>query len=407
MKILLYGINFTPELTGIGKYTGEMAAWLVAKGHDVRVVTAPPYYPAWKADPAYCGPRQMRRFWQGVQVWRAPLWVPSRPSGLKRILHLASFAVCSFPLMLWQLTWRPDIVWLVEPPLFCAPTALLVAKFCGSQAWLHVQDFEVDAAFSLGLLSGERKRRLVMAFEGWLMRRFNRISTISLEMGRRALSKGVEQRRVILFPNWTDVDAIRPLSHSSAYRAQLGIPESDVVALYSGNMGGKQGLDMLAHAARLLMHEPHLHFVFCGDGVGKLELQQLAADLPNVRFIDLQPLERLNDLLGLADIHLLPQRADAAGLVMPSKLTGMMASGRAIVALADAGTELGRVVGRCGMVVPPGSPQAFADAIQSLLHDPERRAELGRLSRLYAESSLGKESILSSYEKALAYSLTA
>jgi colanic acid biosynthesis glycosyl transferase WcaI len=407
MKILLYGINFSPELTGIGKYTGEMAAWLVARGHSVRVVTAPPYYPGWRADPSYCGPRQIRRVWEGVQVWRAPLWVPSRPSGLKRLLHLASFAACSFPLMLWQLTWRPEVVWLVEPPLFCAPTALLVARLCGSQVWLHVQDFEVDAAFSLGLLKGERKRRLVVSFEGWLMRRFDRISTISMEMVRRALGKGVKRDRVIFFPNWTDLDAIRPLQQSSGYRAQLGISESDVVALYSGNMGGKQGLDMLAHAARLLVHERTLQFVFCGDGGGKLELQQMVEGLPNVRFIELQPLERLSELLGLADIHLLPQRADAAGLVMPSKLTGMMASGRAIVALAEPNTELGRVVGRCGVVVPPGSPQAFADAIRSLLHDAERRAELGVLARRYAESSLGKESILSTYEKALAASVAA
>lgn len=407
MKILVYGINFAPELTGIGKYTGEMAAWLAAKGHEVRVVTAPPYYPAWKTDPSYCGWRQLRRVWHGVQVWRAPLWVPSRPSGLKRLLHLASFALGSLPLMLWQLLWRPHIVWLVEPPLVCAPVALLIAGLCRSKAWLHVQDFEVDAAFSLGMLAGARRRRLVSSLEGWLMRRFTGVSTISAHMVGGVAAKGVDPRRVVFFPNWADLDAIRPLAGSSSYRKSLSIPESTVVALYAGNMGGKQGLEILANAARLLMDEPNLHFVFCGDGGGKWELQQLAAGLPNVRFIDLQPLDRLNDLLGLADIHLLPQRADAAGLVMPSKLTGMMASGRAIVALADADTELGRVVARCGVVVAPGSPQAFAQAIQALARDQGRRKELGRLSRQYAESALGKESILSSYEKALTLSLTA
>jgi colanic acid biosynthesis glycosyl transferase WcaI len=407
MRILIYGINFAPELTGIGKYTGEMAAWFAVRGHEVRVVTAPPYYPAWKIDPSYRGWRQLRRVWHGVQVWRSPLWVPSRPSGGKRLLHLASFALCSFPLMLWQLLWRPQIVWLVEPPLFCAPAALLVAGLCRSKAWLHVQDFEVDAAFALGLLAGTRRRHVVSYCEAWLMRRFTRVSTISAQMVRRVAGKGVDPQRVVFFPNWADLDAIRPLLRSSSYRESLSIPESAVVALYAGNMGGKQGLEILAYAARLLMNEPGLHFVFCGDGGGKLELQQQAADLANVRFIDLQPMDRLNDLLGLADIHLLPQRADAADLVMPSKLTGMMASGRAIVALADADTELGRVVACCGVVVPPGSPQAFAAAIQALARDQARRVELGRLSRLYAESSLGKEAILTSYEKALALSLTA
>ena len=108
MKILLYGINFSPELTGIGKYTGELAAWLVAQGHEVRVVTAPPYYPAWSVSAGYSGSRWQREEWQGVQVWRCPLWVPQQPGGLKRVLHLASFALSSLPVMLRQTLWRAD-----------------------------------------------------------------------------------------------------------------------------------------------------------------------------------------------------------------------------------------------------------------------------------------------------------
>jgi colanic acid biosynthesis glycosyl transferase WcaI len=87
MKILLYGINFAPELTGIGKYTGELAAWLAARGHDVRVVTAPPYYPAWAVSPGYSGSAYRTEQWQGVHVVRCPLWVPRQPGGAKRRLH--------------------------------------------------------------------------------------------------------------------------------------------------------------------------------------------------------------------------------------------------------------------------------------------------------------------------------
>ena len=128
MKILLYGINFAPELTGIGKYTGEMAAWLAAQGHQVRVVTAPPYYPDWAVGAGYSARTWRRERWQGVDVWRCPLWVPPRPGGAKRLVHLASFALSSLPVMLRQLLWRPEVVWVVEPPLFCAPTAWAVAQ---------------------------------------------------------------------------------------------------------------------------------------------------------------------------------------------------------------------------------------------------------------------------------------
>ncbi|RYF30619.1 MAG: colanic acid biosynthesis glycosyltransferase WcaI, partial [Cytophagaceae bacterium] len=97
MKILLHGINFAPELTGIGKYTGEMAAWLAARGHDVHVVTAPPYYPAWAVGAGYTGNTWRLETWNNVAVWRCPLWVPPRPGGAKRLLHLASFALSSLP----------------------------------------------------------------------------------------------------------------------------------------------------------------------------------------------------------------------------------------------------------------------------------------------------------------------
>ena len=409
MKILLYGINFSPELTGIGKYTGEMAAWLVAAGHEVRVVTAPPYYPDWKVWPNHHARRYTCELWQGVQVWRAPLWVPAKPSGLKRLIHLASFAISSLPVMMRQLFWKPDLVWVVEPPLFCAPTALCVARLTGARAWLHIQDYEVDAAFALGLLRGKLARRMVTGLERFLMRRFDRVSTISDGMLSRGFSKGVPADNLVHFPNWVDLDSIRPLTAPSSYRAQLGLPNDAIIALYSGNMGGKQGLEIMAEAARLLALQAldhlnpnplyNLHFVFCGNGAGKTELMRLACDLSNVHFLDLQPLDRLNELLGLADIHLLPQRADAADLVMPSKLTGMLASGRAIVATTHSNTELGRVLKTCGVIVAPGDAAAFAAAIVTLAVQPARRHALGVLGRKYAETHLGIDQVLLDFDK--------
>jgi len=109
----------------------------------------------------------------------------------------------------------------------------------------------------------------------------------------------------------------------------------------------------------------------------------------------------LNELLNLADIHLLPQRADAADLVMPSKLTGMLASGRPVLATAHAGTELAGVVAGCGVVVEPGNVQAFVDALRQLAEDGELRDCLGKAARRYAEDNLSKESVLSRFEQKL------
>jgi colanic acid biosynthesis glycosyl transferase WcaI len=327
--------------------------------------------------------------------------VPANPSGWKRILHLGSFALSSFGVVLGQARWRPDWVWVVEPPFFAAPAALLTARLSRAGAWLHVQDFEVDAAFDLGLLQGKRVRRWVAGAERWLMRRFERVSTISPRMRNRLLDKGVEARKALLFPNWVDTAAIFPLDRPSAFRRDLGLAESTAVALYSGNMGRKQGLELLAEAAARLVDLDDLIFVFCGDGAGKAELMAACRDRPNVRFLDLQPLDKLNELLNLADIHLLPQRADAADLVMPSKLTGMLASGRPVLATAQPGTQVAEVLDDRGVVTPPGEVEPFADALRSLACDAAQRARWGRAGRLYAERHLSKDAVLGAFEAAL------
>lgn len=411
------------------------------------MVTAPPYYPDWRvgagvsnwwsAQAINCGDADAPRHDGSLLVYRCPLWVPARPGGLKRLLHLASFAAFSLPVMLRQVFWRPHVVWVVEPALFCAPAALTVARLSGARAWLHVQDFEVDAAFALGLLRGAFLRRMVAGAERWLMRRFDVVSTISQRMHQRLLDKGVAPAQAVLAPNWVDLSTtahggIRQHTEAGAmvgdhdFRAQLGISPGAVVALYSGNMGAKQGLELLADVARLSAHgqqaavqpataaPPDIVFVFCGNGVGRAELVRHCAGLPNVHFLDLQPVERLNALLAMADIHLLPQRADAADLVMPSKLTGMLASGRPVVATALDGTELAGVISGkpaslesganalmthpCGLVVEPGNARAFADAVQTLTKDGELRFRLGRAGRAYAEAHLDREAVLQRLE---------
>ncbi|MBT9609766.1 MAG: glycosyltransferase WbuB [Aquabacterium sp.] len=395
MKILIYSANFAPEPTGIGKYSGEMAEWLATQGHDVRVVAAPPYYPAWRLGDGYAWPPYRKETWRGCTVWRAPLWVPSQPNGLSRIVHLLTFALSSAPVMLRQLAWRPDVVLVVAPAMVCAPMAWVTARLSGAQAWLHVQDFEVDVAFRMGLVNVGLARHLVWRMERWLLRSFDVVSTISGRMIDHLQKKGVSPERCHLFPNWVDTDKIRPLDGISSYRARLGIPAQAVVALFSGTMGSKQGLEVVPAAARLLQHRDDIHFVICGDGVMKPQIEADTQGLARVHLLPLQDVAMLPELLGLADIHLLPQSPDAEDLVLPSKLTGMLSSGRPIVATCNPDTEIAMVVAGCGKVVPPLQPEALAQAIESLADDPNARAQLGQAARQYAEEEIGRDAVLS------------
>ncbi len=395
MKILIYSANFAPEPTGIGKYSGEMAAWLVVQGHEVRVVSAPPYYPAWQLGEGYaCWPPYRREQWQGVDVWRAPLWVPCSPGGIARVLHLLTFAVLSLPVMLWQSLWRPDVVMTVAPAFVCAPTGWLVARLCGAKAWLHIQDFEVDVAFQMGLLKGALLKNIVLGAERWLLRRFDCVSSISGRMLDKLREKGVMERKIRFFPNWVDITHIYPLIEPSDYRQELGIEPTTKVVLFSGTISGKQGLMVIPDAAEKLMHRKDVMFVVCGDGVMKPQLEAASAKLTNIRFLPLQPFERLGQLLGLADIHLLPQSPEAADLVLPSKLSGMLASGRPVIATCQVGTEIARVVSNCGLVSAPEDGVALASAILQLADNDEARQALGVQARHYAKENFEKNGVL-------------
>jgi len=406
MRVLIHGIDFSPEKVGIGKYTGEMAEWLAMRGHEVRVVTTAPHFPQWKVFEGHSSRRFSVETWLPsngangtLRVTRCPVWMPREPRGWNRILYLASFALSSAPPMLMQTFWQPDMILMVEPTLFCAPHVLGVAKLTGSGTWLHVQDFEVDAAFQLGGLSSRGMKRLAQAAERFLTSKFDRVSTISHRMVERLSAKGVDSSKSILFPNWVDTSAIYPLPAASVLRQELGIPEQAIVALYSGSMGMKHGLKLLVDASRRLASRSDIHFVFCGDGPYREMLQK--EERQNVRMLPLQPADRLNELLNLADLHLLPQLADASDLVMPSKLTGMMASGRAVIATAHTGTQISTVLEGKGIVTIPGDVDAFTSAISRLAEDASLRRRMGEAARQYAVENMDREEILSRFEMSI------
>lgn len=394
MKILLVSLNFAPELTGIGKYSGEMAEGLIARGHDVTVVCAPPYYPSWRVEAGYSATAyRTERPAPSLTIVRCPIWIPKRLGGLARLLHLASFALSSLPVLLWLVMWQPRIVFVVAPALFCAPGAWLIARLAGAKAWLHIQDFEIDAAFELGLLKQPLARRIARFAERHLLRRFDAVSTISRRMLRQLAAKGIALQYTETLPNWVDLAAVRPGEGSDGLRQSLGIASAQTVCLFSGTINRKQGLGVVVEAARMLELDPTLVFVICGNGEMRPELELQARGLTNVRFVDLQPASQLNALLNMADVHVLPQLRGAADLVMPSKLIGMLASGRPVVAAAMPGSEIASIVVGCGIVVEPECADQFAMAIAALAEDPERRQRLGAAGRAYAERVLDATAI--------------
>jgi len=403
LRVLIVGLNYAPERVGIAVYSSGLAEALVERGHQVSVIAGKPYYPCWRVDEGFRGGWRLRDAEKGVDVTRVAHYVPVRPNGARRIAHHASFALSSlFPALrrVWEL--RPDIVVTVAPSLIAAPVARLAAALCGAKSWLHLQDFEVEAAVATGLAPGGAiGARLGQAFERAVLGMFDRVSTISPAMCRKLRDKGVEPERVVEFRNWASLERIGAPSGESAFRDEWRI-STPHVALYSGNIANKQGIELVVAAARRLRERGDLTFVVCGEGPNRARLEAQAADLGNIRFHDLQPKERLADLLDLATVHLLPQLAAAADLVLPSKLTNMLASGRAVVATAHPGTGLCAEVEGCGLVTPPGDDEAFAGAIERLLDDSAAREAFGQAAGRRARLRWGRDAIIDGFEREIA-----
>ncbi|WP_192085421.1 WcaI family glycosyltransferase [Algoriphagus sp. Y33] len=403
MRILVFGINYSPDLTGIGKYTGEMCSFLAEQGHQVTMVTAHPYYPQWELAAGYPAYFWKTELIDGVTVERCPLYIPKDPSALRKVLHEITFLGTIFPVWLKLLFKKKfDYVICLNPPFHLTIYPLLVKWFRGSKMISHVQDLQVDVVNDLGLINSKAMINLMFAFEKFYFKQSDVVSTISLGMERKIASKGISKDKQWLFPNWVDSGFITPMSKEESLRKQFGLNLSDKVILYSGNLGEKQGLEYILDVALRFMGQPDVQFVIVGNGGAKKRLEEAATEmgLDNLRFFPLQPYEDLSRLLAVADVHLVLQKKEASDLVMPSKLTGILAAGGLALITAVEGTSLYDVVNKytMGILIEPGSVEALYQGIVTCLESMDSE-QIKANARQYALNHLAKDAVLGSFEQ--------
>ena len=222
-------------------------------------------------------------------------------------------------------------------------------------------------------------------------------------MRRRLELKGVEAAKLREIRNWIDLSGIHSGDQLTDLRKELKFDDSNVIGLYSGTMSNKQGIEFIIETAQALEEShPHIKFLLCGEGPQKKILQGLASGLRNIRFLDFQPAERFAELLLTADFHLIPQKAEAADLVLPSKLGAIFASGRPAIVMANLQTGLAEEVEGAGIVIPPGVASELSKAVVKLAENFELRSALGQNGRARATERWDKETILRSLVTELA-----
>lgn len=404
MKILIYDINYAPELTGVGKYTGDMGAWLVKQGHSVDVITAMPYYPEWQVHDTYKGKLWFTETIEGAVVHRCPCYVPEKVTTLKRILHEFSFILSS--LVYWIPVFfkhRYDIVICIAPPFHIGFIPLMYCKVRKTSLWLHLQDLQVDMAKELNMLTNQYFLNFLFRLERFILKQATIVSTISEGMVQKTNEKNVTRHPCVLFPNWVDETYVRPLPREESLRAELALSDTDKVVIYSGNLGEKQGLELIIEAAHHFSDQSSIKFIICGSGGGKARLKALAENygLTNVLFLPLQPYERLSALLASGDVHLVLQRKSASDLVLPSKLTGILAAGGCALVTALPNTTLHNLIAshQMGIIVEPESAYALINGIKQALQTDI--TSFRQNARTYAKWQLSKEVILHKFQHKL------
>lgn len=413
MRLLIYTINYAPEPTSTGKYAGEMAAWFAERGHDVHVIAPLPHYPQWRVYDAY---RKVGRFGffterlEGVTVHRTPIYVPPRTYGIgavQRAMYETSFsAFASFRFLQALFSQNKyDAVIPICPPAQLGALPFLLDKFRRVPWVFHVQDLQVDAAIRLEMMDDNWLTKFIHNIEGALLRRAAAVSTITEAMRQRIIERGVPEDRAWLCPNWANLKEVTPGDRDNDFRHDIGLNSAHLLFMYAGNMGVKQGLDVVLDAAAMLKEDPRIRFALVGGGAARMALQEKLGEmqLPNVQMRPVQPKEKLNDMLAAADVHLIVQRREAADLVMPSKLTNILAAGRPSIATADSETTLAQVLlqNKCGLVAKPDAARSLATAVRYLARDREMRERFGRNARIYAEKSLRQDTILEDFERRL------
>lgn len=399
-RLLVLGLNYPPEKPGISPYTGAMARGMVGRGVETRALTAHPHYPEWKVTPGY-GQWTRDESIDGVRVTRLRHYIPTRPSGLRRALSELTFG-----LRLAGERWgRPAAIIAVSPALISTATALLRSRLTHRRTPFIVW---VQDLYSLGLKetgqSSGVMMRLMMAVEGWVLRRASHVVVIHDRFALRVHEDfGVPLANIEVIRNWTHL-APAPAIDREAAREQFGWGPEEKIVLHAGNMGVKQGLDNVVMAGRLSEEDnAGVRFVLLGNGSERSALEQQAAGLRAVTFMDALSDDDFTAALQAADALLVNEKPGVAEMAVPSKLTSYFSAGRPVLAATDASGITAEEVERsgAGVVVPAGDPRALLDAARELTADVAKADALGASGRRFRDSVLTESRAIDAFEALL------
>ncbi len=401
MKLLILCPHYAPDVAPTGEVMTSIATALADRGHELHIVTSLPWYREHRVEPGWGGRlwRTERTSWGRItRLHPFPTDktnIPARAVAFAGFTGLATIAGL-------VARGRPDAVMVMSPPLPLGVAGWLAAASRRAPFVFNIQDVFPDVAVELGAITNPRVIAAASWLERFLYRRADAVTVLSEDLRDNVARKlrGHRPDRVEVIPNFVDTERIAPAEPENGYRAEYGLSGRTVV-MYAGNVGLSQSLDLVVEAARRHRSRDDVVFVINGGGSALEGLRSAAGDLDNLRFVPMQPRERLPEVLAAADLHLVPLRTGLARSSVPSKLYSILAAGRPVLASVDAGTEVATTIERAGagVSVPPEDPDAFCTALDELLDDPAGRAEMGASGRRFVEGWVSPAAVGEAYER--------
>ena len=400
MRILVLTINYWPEHTGIGAMLTRRCEYLASVGHEVTVCTGMPYYPEWRIYPGYTRKASLREEHNGVTILRSWMWVPKKVTSAKRVVFEASFLASSMLRTICNR--RPELLVVVSPPLGLGLAAVILSRWWRIPYVFDVQDLQPDAAADLGMLP-RPVLPVLYRLEAMAYRNASLISTLTEGMRRKIAGKGISADKVVVVPPPAD-DSLFSVGNAvdgCEFRRKHKL-EGKFIVTYTGNMGVKQGLEVVLGAALRLREKRDFVFVLAGDGAMKSRLEEQAAvlGLANVHFLPLQQHSELLQMLAATDLALIVQQLSVSDIVFPSKTVTLLAAARPVAVSVSANSEIARVIRQSGggVVTEPENVEALAEAIQEFLNHPEKGLAMGERGRQYALQHWDEVRALSNFE---------
>lgn len=400
LRLIVLCPHFAPDIAPTGVVMTRIVEELARRGHELHVITAVPWYREHRVEPGF------ETKWWSVErtTWGTVTRVNPFPGKSKSNIFRRAIGFVLFSVLVGLCGLRAggkgrvDGVLAMSPPLTLGVTGWLVRVVRGGRLVFNIQDVFPDAAIETGAISNPVIITLARWLEKFSYRRSDLVVLLSEDLADNVRTKfgRRDHHRVRVIPNFVDTQAITPSTRNNTYRSELGIGDEPVV-MYAGNVGYSQSLDLMIDAAKAL---PEVFFVINGDGSARPSLEQRARGLSNVRFVDYQPIERLNEVLAAADVHVVPLRKGLAKVSVPSKSYSVLAAGRALLAAIDPGTEIPRLLSESGggVAVAPDDPAAFIGALREMLADRDQLAAMGRGGREWVERHVSPSGVASAYE---------